>query len=74
MSYEAAARASHRRERESIVDAPQRPDLAPAEFTLNRALRSAILNAHLAGVSKARIAAVIDSTLRDHAFQGNVKP
>lgn len=73
-SYTAFARASHRKERESISDRPDRHELTAQEFLLHKAVRQAILNASIYEVRKDRIAAVVERTLRDHAFQANVKP
>lgn len=74
-SFTSFARLSHRKERrDSIVDSPDKPHLTPAEFVLSKTVRSAILTAHMDGLTKRQIAAVLDQTLRDYAFQVSIKP
>lgn len=73
MSYSAHARTTHRQQRD-ISDLPEKPELSSHELILHKAIRAAVLNAYVGRLDKAQIAAVVERTMKDYAFQAQIRP
>lgn len=72
MTFSYLARLSHRKERDNVIDPPERLGLTEPEYLLRKGIRAAILQAHFDGLSKTQIAAVLDHTLREYGFSAKV--